>query len=575
MRKSLGLLALSLAAASALTGCGQDRPPFDPQNIAKIQREQASGTPAQVLPRLPTTLPSMDDRTLAPAATRPSLRPYYTPPVVRMTLQEIVSRTVLNNLDTRVAGYQSAIDEVRILEAEARYDPRLFATFQHQRQFPQGLFPQDLDPREVYTQTLGGGLRQTLYSGGEIELRTQVQRAEFLRPGQVGGQFDNETERVHIFDPQVVFQITQPLLQGFGETTDRLRITVARNDQKISQLDAREQLERALQQLEQGYWDLVFSLRQVEILERLQRDTETTMDILIKRQRNDVTQLQVSQARSAVERTNADLVRARQRLEDLSDQIKRLMNDPDFPIAGPEMIMPADAPLEDPVQLNLADQVEAGLHNRLELAQQILRIDSARKTISVGRNLLLPRLDLQANVIFEGVGESFGDSLKSLDNNQLIGYGIGFQFEIPIGNRQSRALYQRLLLQHQQAIVEWQRQSDTVTTEVKQAMREIITQWNLIVATRQSRFAAEDALAAIENRERAGQALTAEFVQLKLDGQSAVASAQSAEAQAVRDYNTALALLERAKGTILRYNNVVMKEEPGPAFTKFATKPGR
>ena len=45
---------------------------------------------------------------------------------IRMPLREIVQRAVANNLDVKVAGYDPAIDETRVTEAEARFDPTFF-----------------------------------------------------------------------------------------------------------------------------------------------------------------------------------------------------------------------------------------------------------------------------------------------------------------------------------------------------------------------------------------------------------------------------------------------------------------
>ena len=73
-------------------------------------------------------------------------------------------------------------------------------------------------------------------------------------------------------------------------------------------------------------------------------------------------------------------------------------------------------------------------------------------------------------------------------------------------------------------------------------------------------LAAEDALLAVQQREDAGEQLTPTFVQLKLDQQSELADAALREATAISDYNIAIAQLEQAKGTLLRYNNIIMEE---------------
>ena len=78
---------------------------------------------------------------------------------------------------------------------------------------------------------------------------------------------------------------------------------------------------------------------------------------------------------------------------------------------------------------------------------------------------------------------------------------------------------------------------------------------------RRAQLAAGDALEAITQRREKGEPLTPTFVQLELDQQERYAVAQADEATAIQNYNIGLARLERAKGTLLRYNNVLMEEE--------------
>ena len=78
------------------------------------------------------------------------------------------------------------------------------------------------------------------------------------------------------------------------------------------------------------------------------------------------------------------------------------------------------------------------------------------------------------------------------------------------------------------------------------------------------KYAAADALRAVQVREDAGEALTPEFVDLKLRQQELLAQSQRDEAAAISNYNIALSVLEKSKGTLLKYNNVVMQEASLP-----------
>ena len=86
------------------------------------------------MPRMPTTLESdfLPPNPDGTPATKPSSPPTTgvaldIQPILRMSLQEIVHRAVANSLDVKVAAYTPGIDATRVTEAEARFDPSLFA----------------------------------------------------------------------------------------------------------------------------------------------------------------------------------------------------------------------------------------------------------------------------------------------------------------------------------------------------------------------------------------------------------------------------------------------------------------
>ncbi|MFW6337139.1 MAG: hypothetical protein ACOC3G_08420, partial [Phycisphaeraceae bacterium] len=78
-----------------------------------------------------------------------------------------------------------------------------------------------------------------------------------------------------------------------------------------------------------------------------------------------------------------------------------------------------------------------------------------------------------------------------------------------------------------------------------------------IDTTRKARIAAEDNLRTLEEREKTGEGLTAEFLlDLKLATQQRLADAELREAGAVVDYNVARTRFLAAIGTLLDERNV-------------------
>jgi hypothetical protein len=106
---------------------------------------------------------------------------------------------------------------------------------------------------------------------------------------------------------------------------------------------------------------------------------------------------------------------------------------------------------------------------------------------------------------------------------------------------------------------------EKVALDVKAAAREVEASWRELRYYRNARFGLEKTLMDLQRQQDAGDLpFTSESVQLRLDYQERLAQAEQAEHQAMNDYSFAIATLEKAKGTILRYNNVIMEEEQMP-----------
>ena len=578
MRKNLRRMGWAVVPVLAVTlaACRNYNVKYAAFNPRELQEDERSATgPGVARPDrpLPTTLEvefplqtvNNGAATQRAAATRSDVPPATGPAigtsgerVVRVPLRELVQRAVANNLEVKVAGYTPAIEQTRVTEAEARFDPTFFTNVQFSQENVLGPsatnVSADLDQTTFRTYSAQIGLRQDLESGGRVELRYEPAHTE--RDPSLGPLGNEIIDPNPFWTSEITLQVTQPLLRDFGADVNRARIVINRNNQRVGQLEYRTELERA-------HWQLVQAMRDVQIAENLLTRTIATGDIIHKRMQHEAGRQQLSQANASIETRRTILIRARARVRDLSDQLKRLMNDPEFPVASNILIVPADEPLGEEVQFNEQDQINTALENRSELGQQQLRVDNAGVAADVAKNNLLPQLNLVGSVGFAGLGEDMPDAVENQWEFNAIDYTVGLQLEIPIGNRAARAIWKRAQLQRLQAIDQYRALIDEDSLNVRTALRQVQTTYDEIYGTRRARLASADALAAIEERERAdAQGLSPEFVNRKLDLQAELAQNESREAEAMSNYMIAISDLERAKGTLLRYNNIIMEEAP-------------
>lgn len=557
--------------ALAVSGCGlSSGEPFLPRNDHRAENIAAQANPQPQMPALPTTVPTYtpDNPGNEPATRTPdvSLRgDVDRNPTIHMSLSEIIHRAVANSREVRVAGYDAAVAKTRILENQAKFDPIAYSVAQYTDQkvltpSSGSLVTNPFSPQIFRTVDLQTGLKQQLPSGGQVDLRYEIQRIQQVPAGSVNPYFLDD----------VVLQITQPLLQNFGYAANQARITIARNDYRVSVLDFRNKLETNLIELERDYWQLVEAEEELRIQKDLLANSQDTYRILVERSvgnGGDITRVQLSQAYTRINTQQAILIQAEGRIGDLSDNIKRRMNDPQFPVASPVIIlsMPNSA-METQVHFDWDEQIKTGLLNRFELGQQQVRIDSAAIASDVAYNNLEPKLDMTASLNVQGPGRDIGRAFDEQGRSNFIGGAIGFNFEYPLGNREGRAIYRRAMIQRLQAMTQYKFLTEQVTEDVKGALRAVETDWRELGRRREARLVAGDYMDSLnQQRDLGGIKLDSEFVQLLLNAEEQFAQTERDEALALNNYNVSIARLEQAKGTLLRYDNVVLEEEQ---FTK-------
>lgn len=569
---------VAVAGASVLSlmvwGCNLTQPPpFDPQEMTRADRERSAEVRPGLMPTLPTTMESYSAQSNGGPNSGETTSQGE---IVRMPIREIMQRAAANNPEVRVAGYDVAINESKVVENEAHYDPILFTNVKYDKQFdrtPGTVIPNPDNPttgqnilitvedNNIYT--IESGVKEYLPSGGQVSLSYQTIQSEYHPVRYVLNNY---------WDNELKLQLTQPLLRDFGYDVNWARVTIARNDQRVSMFDFRKALETNVSELEKDYWQLYEAQREVEIQERLLRETRDLANLLWQQSLigGKATHVEASQGIAAVYTREAVLGDAKAHVLDLSDDIKRRMSDPEFAVAGPISILPADQPVEEKIEFDLQDQVDTALLNRFELGQQQIRIDSAQIALQVALNGIYPKLDFVGSASVQGLSTSFGSAFNDQWSSGHGIYSASLQFELPLGNREARAIYQRALLQRLQAVTAYHNLIEEVEMEVSQAVRDVGTKWNDLDRARKARYRYEDVLNGFVQRRKSGvQALDPQFVQLELDSQQRLADAEVTETKAIQDYNFALATLERAKGTILRYNNIVMKEDSYPATSRF------
>jgi outer membrane protein len=482
------------------------------------------------------------------AAKRPPAKLNRPEAPARLTLLEAVGHALRNNEKILVSSYNPPKAVQDLKGAEAVYDSSIFSSgnIGHTKRPTASL----LDTGTILESKLiedrwffRGGTKKFLPSGATVSLYQELDRL-------------NSNSILVVPDPQstsrMVVEVSQPLLKGFWDRTNRAAIAIAKLNVDISNEEFRQTAMDVVTEVAKAYWQLLQE-REFEHIagQTLEMALEVHRREQVRLERGISTRLDTDRALAAAETRRGDLLRSQTRIKMISDQLKLLIN---LPEGSPE-IMPVSKPLTKPSPIEMNKALEAAVKNRpeLERAQKAMGVTKNRKDLA--QHNRLPKLDAVFRYTKAGLGVNAGRAVDTVYANNNNSWLAGVEFEYPLGNEAPQAEYRKRSLEYDQSAMEARRVKNQVINEVTLAIREIHLSQKEIPTTLQAKTAAERVVESENARFELGQKTNEEL----LRAQDLWAAAAREYARAVINYNISLTSLGRAKGTILKELGIEIK----------------
>lgn len=465
---------------------------------------------------------------------------------VRLTLDEVIRRTLETNYAIQVVSYNPAIETTRAVEAEAAFDATFFTNIiKNNIDRPSA---NELQSTDVDLFTSSYGLRKLLPTGMSVRTSYDLSRTKSAISFQ---QLNPE------YTSNFVFEMRQPLLRNFGIDFNRSLILISQNDRRIGNHTFQRQIRDGLRQVEEFYWRLVQARRDVLITARLLASFETIYEYLAAREAFDITPVQIAATKANLEQSKVDFVRRRAAVFDAEDRLTAVMNSDDINLADDIEIIPVDLPKLNRIVVDRLAEVQTALDHRAEIKEQELRVANAKIAVGRAKNGELPRFDLTFRQTYDGLAGNADGSFDELTRGKFIEYYIGVEFEMPIGNRGPRAAHKRSQLVHSQAVAGLKRVLEEAILDVNLTTRAMSTSYDQILPSFEAAEAREREVSlAVARAERKDY----NTLSNELGARQSLANARRAMLASMVDYNVAIVDLERAKGTLLNYNNVVIPD---------------
>ena len=351
-------------------------------------------------------------------------------------------------------------------------------------------------------------------------------------------------------------------------------IRIARLDQKISRLLFEQQLLETVYGVSRLYYDLVslgenIGVKQESLAaaQKLFDDDKSQVD------QGTLAPVELTRAQALVSSSRLDLIQAqgeyRQQEVILREQLLRRLGDPAINFAS---IIPTDRIVvpDDPPALDIPALTQNALANRPDLAQAGLQIKADEISAKAARNNVKPQLNIYANVQRRGSLIVPYETLGSPGTGAVVPppgltqgatalstiYQGGVQLNMPLRNRIAQADAARDAIQLRQA----QGRSTRLENDIRQQIE------NAAIAVENAHQAYA---AAVESRDYQQQLLQAEIDKFAVGAstnymivqdEAYLAQARSTEVAARSDWMKAQLSLQRALGSLLETNNIVLED---------------
>jgi outer membrane protein len=461
---------------------------------------------------------------------------------IQVTVEDAILLALENNLSLTVERLNPPI--LRTFEAEERavFDPFLTGGFAYSREKVQ------------QTESLSPAIPDTTSSTTEFDLGA----SQFFPTGTTASvdlsavrSWSDQYSDQH--QSRIGVSVTQALLRGIGLDVNLANVRQARLNTSVSQYELRGFSEALVAQVEETYWDYALAQRQIQIFQESLKLAEQQIretEEIIKVGRMAEMEIVAAQAELALRRQ--DLINARSTMAVTRLRLLRLLNPPysDF---WKQDILLLNQPAVPEVKLDEVDShVEVALRMRPDLNQAKLNEQIGDLEIVKTKNGLLPKMDLFITLGKTGYADSFGSSVRHIDED---GYDFfaGIRFEYPPGNRDARARHERALLIREQAEEAVGNLAQLVELDVRSAYIEMNRSREQIYATTATRQFQEEKLRVETEKFRVGRSTSFLVAQAQRD----LVSSQISEIQAVVNYLKSLVELHRLEGSLLERRGIL------------------
>jgi len=480
-----------------------------------------------------------------------------------MTVQECIDAALRQNLDLQIEHLENAMAGYDLRASYGPYDPTFSFSATHGfesapldvdfRKF-NPYYPYQLDS-DTLGPSLGGNLPIGLSYQFSVRSTANFGRTDFRSTPGDAAMFPGGIRDTSSYFGNVGVTFKQHLLKDSWIDAYRETILIRRKDLKISEQALRFQIMKTVLAVELSFYDLQASLELIRVQEKA---LELRRQFLAETQRRvqvgDLAPLDAEQAETELQNTLTALAAARELYVSRENALKSLFTD-NFRQWAEVDLQPAGALLALKADLNRQQSFQHAVENRPDLAEARLAVEKSAVTVRFQKNQLFPSVDLVGNLGSVSYTADLSTSISDAFHLVHPDYYYGVVLSFPLSNVAERNRYHASQAAKQIAELQLKKAEQAILVEVADAINQVQSRFAQVDSTRQARSYAEAALLAEEKKLQNG--LTTTFIVLQM--QEILTAARTAEAQALVDYNKALAQLAFAEGSTMEKQHLKLQ----------------
>lgn len=409
------------------------------------------------------------------------------------------------------------------------------------------------------------------------------------------------------FPTLLTLTYTQPLWRGLHFDNNRRAIAVAKKNLSLTDAQFRQKTIDVISQVEQAYWDLVYSLRnlqvQIDAVKQARQQLESNARLVSK---GVLAPIDIIAANTQITTFEQNVYTAQQAVTTAENTLKTLMLPERTDAIWKRALVPVSSIELDVPHVSLEQAMADALANRQELAQLKTNAEINQINERYYRDLTKPQINLVGSYTGNGLAGAVvprgmttsaltdrvnalsaaaglppltttfaspvtpnlvGGYYKSLSNLATADYPtfrVGVNISLPLKNTTAKANLGRTLAEGDQLKNQRAQQEQTIEADVRNALQALRSSEARLQAAAASRASAEQLFESEQRQFRAGTTT----VYLVLQRQTELVAARGNELQAQTLLNKAISGYERATGTTLSANSVEISKDSSLNFIK-------